>query len=94
MFQIGSVKEDGLVECCNAEEFHDKLEACRARWEAVEEDCPDCQQGFYDWFVRYKSDLVEKSICSGVLVRKLVSLGSPPEEFSTKLMLPSPLMPF
>ena len=33
--QIGSVKEDGLVNCCNAEEFYDELEACTARWEAM-----------------------------------------------------------
>ena len=29
------MKEDGLVNCCNAEEFYDELEACTTRWEAM-----------------------------------------------------------
>ena len=77
------MKEDGLVDCCNAEEFFDKLEDCRTRWEALEEECPDCQQGFYDWFVNYKDDLVEESMLRSVCEE--AGLGSPPEEFSTNV---------
>ena len=79
--QVESIHEDGLVDCTSAEEFHEKLEACKTRWEAVEEECAGCHKGFHRWFVQYKSNLIEGSMLRNIRVE--AGLGDPPEEFTT-----------
>ena len=47
----------------------------------VGERNPNCQGGFYDWFVKYKSKVVEDSMLRSV--RQEASPCDPPEEFTT-----------
>ncbi len=79
--QVDSVREDGLVDSSSGEEFREKLEACESSWEAAEKECPGCRQGFYNWFVKYKSDILQESMLRNV--REEAGLGNPPEEFTT-----------
>ncbi len=74
---MDSVLEDGLVDSSSGEEFREKLEAGESRCEAAEKECPGCRQGFYDWFVKYKSDILQESMLRNI--REEAGLGNPPE---------------
>ena len=79
--QTGAIRMEGLVDCGSSSEFYDKLEACKPMWELLEKENPNCQGGFYDWFVKCKSKVVEDSMLRSV--RQEAGLGDPPEEFTT-----------
>ena len=64
--QTGAVRMEGLVDCGSSIEFYDKLEACKPMWELLEKENSNCQGGFYDWFVKYKSKVVEDSMLRSV----------------------------
>ena len=79
--QVGSVRQEGLVDCTSIAEFREKLEACKPVWDSIEGNNPGCCTGFHEWFVKYKSELVEN--CMLKSIREEAHLGSPPDEFCT-----------
>ena len=64
----------------SASEFHEKLEACKPTWDLLAKES-SCQSGFCEWFVKYKSRVVEVSMLSSG--RREAGLGDPPEAFAT-----------
>ena len=78
--QIGTIREEGLVDCVSASEFHEKLEACKPTRDLLVKES-SCRSGFCEWFVKYKSRVVEVSMLSSG--RREAGLGDPPEAFTT-----------
>lgn len=78
----GSTYMEGLVDCSSESEFKEKLERCKGIWTVRESlYAPSSGPRFYNYFHRYKSDVV----CYNMLksVREGVGLGSPPSIFTT-----------
>ena len=78
----GSTYMTGLVDCSSESEFRERLAKCKVIWNTRESPyAPSSGPRFYDYFFRYKADVV----CHTMLkhVRESVGLGSPPSIFTT-----------
>ena len=78
----GSTYMHGLVDCCTEEDFREKLLKYKDVWNVRESAyAPSSGPRFYDYFHRYKADVV----CHTMLrsVRESAGLGLPPSTFTT-----------
>ena len=78
----GSMYNEGLVDCTSDKDFGERLEKCRAVWNAREAPyAPTSGPRFFNYFLRYKSD----SVCHTMRadLRESVGLGCPPKIFTT-----------
>ena len=78
----GSTYSEGLVDCASEKDFSERLEKCRAVWNAREAPfAPSSGPRFFNYFLRYKSDVVCHSMRADI--RESVGLGCPPKIFTT-----------
>ena len=76
--QKGSVFCEGLVDCSSHDEFQQKLEVLKERWEKFEVGDGD---RFYEWFCEHKAVVIEETMLKPV--REDAGLGCPPQSFTT-----------
>ena len=56
-WQIGTIKETGLIDSEDAAEFRVHLQQCQKIWDGHELPySPDCRPNFYSWFPKCKAD--------------------------------------
>ena len=80
--QKGNVFCEGLVDCKDQDDVHQKLKLLEKRWEDLE-DQQGLQHGFYQWFCEHKVHTVEQSMLKQV--REDAGLGCPPDPFTTNV---------
>ena len=79
--QQDDVFAEGLVDCKSDTDFREKLQALEERWNSIEESNSQIRQGFYSWFIHYKSDVIKSTMLRPV--REEAGLGCPPQPFTT-----------
>ena len=78
----GNTYQEGLVDSKDAEDFNDRLEACKETWRKRESLSPNSNHSsFFEYFSQYYAQV----ICHSMLkdVRTAAGLGYPPSKFST-----------
>ena len=80
--QIGTVKENGLVDSCSEQEFDSKLEELESVWDEREKPfCTESGPKFYRYFKQYHATVVKHNMSR--YVRESAGLGCPPTIFTT-----------
>lgn len=73
--QQDDVFAEGLVDYKYDVDFSDKLQVLEERLNSIEESSSQISRGFYNWFVRHKSDVIKSTMLR--TVREEVGLGCP-----------------
>ena len=76
--QRGDTMYEGLVDSPDSSSYDITLNTNKEKWRNHD---PLKSDRFYDWFVRYESDVMKETMLKSV--RQAASLGNPPEQFST-----------
>ena len=78
----GNTYQEGLVDSKDAEDFNDRLEACKETWRKRESLSPNSNHSsFFEYFSQYYAQVIRHSMLKDV--RTVAGLGYPPSKFST-----------
>ena len=80
--QIGNSYQEGLVDCCSADDMDRCLSILKNTWDSREiAHLSSSESSFYAFFNKYQSDVVKYHMRKDL--RESVGLGSPPSIFTT-----------
>lgn len=80
--QVGTVKEEGLVDSVSEQDFDQRLEGLQKVWDEREKPfCTESGPKFYEYFQTYHAPVVKHNMCRHT--RECAGLGCPPAIFTT-----------
>ena len=80
--QIGNSYQEGLVDCCSADDMDRRLSILKNTWDSHEiANLSSSESSFYAFFNKYQSDVVKYHMRKDL--RESVGLESPPSIFTT-----------